>query len=147
MKSLKGFTPMQDAKEKRRTRIARALVLLILVISTVGVWVTVSYPAHAAGMKSSGIQQGNATTNAALGGTGATLPYAELKAHNSTTNGTIIGPSYTLGNVAFDAVDHQAVQLTKGQYVQFTLPQQANALNLRYSIPDSSSGGGINASI
>src|SRR5919205_376445 len=107
MKSLKGFTPMQDAKDKRRTRIARALVLLILVISTVGVWVTVSYPANAAGMKSSDVQRGNAAT--APGGTGATLPYAELKAHNSTTNGTIIGPSYTLGNVAFDAVDHQAV--------------------------------------
>ena len=34
-----------------------------------------------------------------------------------------------------------------GQSVEFTLPQQANSINLRYSLPDSSSGGGINASL
>ena len=39
------------------------------------------------------------------------------------------------------------MQLTQGQSVQFTLPQQANSINLRYSLPDSSSGGGINASL
>jgi len=133
---------MQDAKGKRRNKILGALVMLILVISTMGVIATLPHNANAASMK-----QSNATTNAALGGTGATLPYAELKAYNATTNGTISGVSYTLGSVAFDAVDHQAVQLTGGQYVQFTLPQQANAINLRYSIPDSSSGGGINASL
>ncbi|MGZ6363083.1 MAG: glycosyl hydrolase family 28-related protein, partial [Ktedonobacterales bacterium] len=83
----------------------------------------------------------------AQGGTGATLPYVEMVAHNATTTGTMFGPSYTRGTVAFDAVDHQAVQLTSGQFVQFTLPQQANAINLRYSVPDSSSGGGINASL
>ena len=47
----------------------------------------------------------------AQGGTGATLPYVEMEAHSATTNGTILGPSYTLGNLADDAVDHQAVQL------------------------------------
>ena len=83
----------------------------------------------------------------AQGGTGATLPYVELEAHSATTNGTMLGPSYALGALASDAVDRQAVQLTQGQYVQFTLPQQANSMNLRYSIPDSSSGGGINASL
>ncbi|GCE22289.1 malectin domain-containing carbohydrate-binding protein [Dictyobacter kobayashii] len=31
--------------------------------------------------------------------------------------------------------------------MQFTLPQQANAINLRYSIPDAPGGGGINASL
>ena len=30
-----------------------------------------------------------------------------------------------------------------GQYVEFTLPAQANALTVRYSIPDSATGGGI----
>src|SRR5689334_17365972 len=111
---------MQDAKSKRHTRVARAFAMLILVISTVGMFALISRPASAANVKS------DATTNAALGGTGATLPFTELKAHDASTNGTIIGPSYTLGSVAFDAVDHKAVQLTKGQYVQFTLPDQAN---------------------
>lgn len=89
-------------------------------------------------------------SNAVSGGTGATLPYVEMEAHSATTNGTIIGPDFTLGSLALDAVDSQdcqAMQLTRGQYVQFTLTQPENALNLRYSIPDSSSGGGINATL
>jgi hypothetical protein len=118
-----------------RNKSMGALISLFLVISTFGVIATFSNTAKAASQAS------------AAGGAGATLPYAELKAYNATTNGTISGVSYALGSVAFDAVDHQAVQLTQGQYVQFTLPQQANAINLRYSIPDSSSGGGINASL
>src|SRR5258708_880361 len=147
MKSLERICTMQDARGKRRNKILGALVMLILVISTIGVFATLPPTANATSLNSSNMKRSNATTNAALGGTGATLPYAELKAYNATTNGTISGVSYTLGSVAFDAVDHQSVQLTQGQYVQFTLPQQANAINLRYSIPDSSSGGGINASL
>src|SRR5258708_35838183 len=126
----KGIRTMQDAKRKRHNKELGAFVLLILVISTIGVFFTL--PRRA---------------NAALGGAGATLPYVEMEAHSATTNGTIIGPSYTLGNLASDAVDRQAVQLTRGQYVTFTLNQQANSINLRYSIPDSSSGGGSNTSI
>ena len=115
--------------------------MLVLVVSTIGVFTTLPHIAGAASLNHS------ATTNAALGGTGATLPYVEMEAHSATTNGTILGPSFALGNLASDAVDRQAVQLTQGQYVQFTLPQQANSINLRYSLPDSASGGGINASL
>src|SRR5690242_20309438 len=46
----------------------------------------------------------------AAGGTGATLPYVEMEAHNATTTGTILGPSYALGSLASDAVDRQTVQ-------------------------------------
>jgi hypothetical protein len=81
----------------------------------------------------------------AQGGTGATLPYVEMEAHAASTNGAILGPDDVVGDLAGDAVDRQAVQLTSGQYVQFTLPQQANSIDLRYSIPDSASGGGITA--
>src|ERR1700730_3171669 len=147
MKGLERICTMQNAKGKRRNKILGALVMLIMVISTMGVFATLPHTANAAGLNTSNMKQSNATTNAALGGMGASLPYAELKAYNATTNGTISGVSYALGSVAFDAVDHQSVQLTQGQYVQFTLPQQANSINLRYSIPDSASGGGINASL
>src|SRR5579883_2052779 len=132
---------MQDAMSKRRNKILGACVMLVLVVSMIGVFTTLPRTAGAASMNHS------ATTNAALGGTGATLPYVEMEAHSATTNGTILGPSFALGNLASDAVDRQAVQLTQGQYVQFTLPQQANSINLRYSLPDSASGGGINASL
>ncbi len=127
---------MQDVKSNIRHKLLGAFVILILVISVIGVFATASHVTNAATIKPN-----------VAGGSGATLPYVELEAHTQTTNGTILGPSYTLGNIADDAVDHQAVQLTQGQYVQFTLPQQANSINLRYSIPDSASGGGINASL
>src|SRR5258708_5622826 len=143
----KGICTMQEANRKRRNKALGTFVLLILVISTIGVFITLPRAANAASLKSSNASKNNVATNNALGGTGATLPYVEMEAHSATTNGTIIGPSYTLGNLASDAVDRQAVQLTQGQYVAFTLPQTANSINLRYSIPDSSSGGGINASL
>lgn len=132
---------MQDAMSKRRNKILGACVLLVLVVSTIGIFTTLPNMAGAASLNRS------ATTNATLGGAGATLPYVEMEAHSATTNGTILGPSFALGTLASDAVDRQAVQLTQGQYVQFTLSQQANSINLRYSLPDSSSGGGINASL
>src|SRR5258707_11007582 len=135
-----GICTMQEAKRKRHNKELGAFVLLILVISTVGVFITLPRAANAASLKSSNASKNNVATNNALGGTGATLPYVEMEAHSATTNGTIIGPSYTLGDLASDAVDRQAVQLTQGQYVAFTLPQSANSINLRYSIPDSSSG-------
>jgi len=128
----------QTSPKNRRNKSLGLLIALFLVLSTIGVLATSSHSVQAASSRAS---------NALVGGSGAALPYTELKAYNATTNGTISGVSYALGSVAFDAVDHQAVQLTQGQYVQFTLPQQANAINLRYSIPDSSSGGGINASL
>jgi hypothetical protein len=133
---------MQDAMRNRRNKILGAFIMLLLVVSTMGVFATLPRSANAASLNNN---TAHATNAAATGGAGATLPYVELEAHNATTNGTILGPDYRLGDVASDAVDRQAVQLTQGQYVQFTLPQQANSINLRYSIPDSSSGGGINA--
>ena len=132
---------MQDAKRKRRNKVLGAFVTLILIISTIGVITTLPRVVNASSLNSSNTSQ----NNVALGGAGATLPYVEMEAHKATTNGTTLGPAYGLGSLASDAVDRQAVQLTQGQYVAFTLTQSANSINLRYSIPDSSSGGGINA--
>ncbi|HEX4207009.1 MAG TPA: malectin domain-containing carbohydrate-binding protein [Ktedonobacteraceae bacterium] len=129
---------MQDAKSKKWKKALGQSIVLILFISTMGVLFQFSRAANAASL---------VMPKATAGGSGAALPYVEMEAHAQTTTGTILGPSYALGNLANDAVDHQAVQLTRSQYVQFTLPQQANSINLRYSIPDSSSGGGINASL
>ncbi|MBA2285816.1 MAG: mycodextranase, partial [Ktedonobacteraceae bacterium] len=132
---------MQNLMSKRRGQVLGALVMFILVMSTIGVISTLPYSANAASLNRS------TGKNAALGGTGATLPYVEMEAHSAATNGTILGPEYGLGNLASDAVDRQAVQLTPGKFVEFTLPQAANSMNLRYSIPDSASGGGLNASL
>ena len=74
-------------------------------------------------------------------GSGASLPYTEVQAENSATNGTVIGPSYTQGQLADEASYRKAVTLKgTGQYVTFTTPVATNSINFRYSIPDSSDG-------
>lgn len=125
---------MQDAVHKLRTKGLGVLIAFFLIVSTLGVIATT-------------IVHTQSARASAAGGTGATLPYVELEAHSANTNGTILGPDFTLGSLASDAVDRQAVQLTQGQYVEFTLPQAANSINLRYSIPDAAGGGGLNASL
>ncbi len=78
---------------------------------------------------------------AATGGSGASLPYVEVQAENSATNGTVIGPSYTQGQLADEASGRKAVTLQgTGQYVSFTTPVATNSIDFRYSIPDSSDG-------
>ncbi len=61
------------------------------------------------------------------------------------TDGTIIGPDRTAYTLPAEASGRAAVKLLPGQYVEFTLPKAANAITVRYSIPDSPSGGGITA--
>ena len=60
-------------------------------------------------------------------------------------NGTVIGPDRTAYTLPAEASGRSAVRLAPGQYVEFTLPRAANALTVRYSIPDSATGGGITA--
>jgi len=82
-----------------------------------------------------------AAASVATGGSGANLPYAEVLAQNSPTNGTVIGPSYTQGQLADEAIGREAVTLSgTGQYVTFTTPVATNSIDLRYSIPDTSTG-------
>ncbi len=81
--------------------------------------------------------------SAATGGGGASLPYTEVQAESSATNGTVIGPSYTQGQLADEASGRKAVTLQgngSGQYVTFTTPVATNSIDFRYSIPDSSGG-------
>ena len=77
-------------------------------------------------------------------GRGAAVPFTEYSAVGSKTNGTEIGPSYNLYTLAAEAVGRTAVTLSgAGQYVDFTLAKAANAVDLRYSIPDSADGTGL----
>ena len=112
------FHPVRDPRRK-----------LILVISTLSLSI--------AGLATVGVQSAAA---AATGGGGASLPYTEVQAENSATNGTVIGPSYTQGQLADEASSRKAVTLTSGQNVTFTTPVATNSIDFRYSIPDSSDG-------
>jgi hypothetical protein len=78
-------------------------------------------------------------------GRGAAVDFAEQEAENATTNGVVIGPGTAAYTLAAEASGRKAVTLTPGQYVEFTLPSAANAITVRYSIPDAPTGGGITA--
>ncbi|WP_042426418.1 choice-of-anchor D domain-containing protein [Streptacidiphilus anmyonensis] len=96
-----------------------------------------------AGVVTPAAQAAYAATPVATGGSGASLPYAEVQAESSATNGTVIGPSYTQGQLADEASGRKAVTLAgngSGQYVSFTTPVATNSIDFRYSIPDSSDG-------
>ena len=64
----------------RKTRVGALVASTALVAA--GVVVLAASPAFAA----------------ATGGVGATLPYVEVQAENSATNGTVIGPSAAYGH-------------------------------------------------
>ena len=65
-----------------------------------------------------------------------------------TVNGGILGPYYTVGLVGTEASGRKYAQLNAaGQYVQFTASSAANALVVRYSVPDSADGAGIDSTL
>jgi hypothetical protein len=81
-----------------------------------------------------------ATAPTAHAAAGATLPFTSVEAESATTTGTKIGPDYTQGTLASEASGRQAVRLAAGQRVEFTVPREANAVNVAYSVPDGQSG-------
>src|SRR6266851_8635956 len=104
----------------------------------------------ATGIASGGAQLSPRVTVAAIDpslvtGRGAQLGIVEQEAENATTNGTILKFDTSAYTLASEASGRQAVKLAPGQYVAFTLTQRANAMTIRYAIPDAATGGGIDA--
>jgi hypothetical protein len=123
-------------------------VLTIAAVAAVTVGLAAS-PGHAA-LAAKATPATPAVTRAAIdpslvAGRGADLGFAEQEAENAATNGTIIGPGTSAYTRPAEASGRSAVSLIPGQYVEFTLPAAANAINVRYSIPDAPAGGGITA--
>ena len=108
------------------------------------------FAAPAAASQSSPPAPNPAVTRAGLApslvtGRGASVAFSEQEAEKAATNGTVIGPNRTAYTLPAEASGRSAVTLAAGQYVEFTLPADANAITVRYSIPDSATGGGITA--
>ncbi|MFF2138241.1 carbohydrate-binding protein [Streptomyces sp. NPDC058193] len=79
---------------------------------------------------------------------GATLPYTTYEAESGSTNAGSVGPDRTYLTVPSEASGRKAVVLdATGEYVQFTLTKPANALTLRYSVPDNAAGTGIDSTL
>jgi hypothetical protein len=80
-----------------------------------------------------------------VAGRGAQLGIAEQEAENAVTDGTVLPFDTSAYTLSGEASGRQAVQLAPGQSVAFTLTRPANAMTVRYAIPDAPAGGGIDA--
>lgn len=82
------------------------------------------------------------------GSRGATVPWVEYEAEEGQTNGEILGPDRTWGTIAAESSGRRAVKLDAvGEYVQFRSRKRANAIVVRYVIPDSEDGQGLEATL
>jgi hypothetical protein len=68
---------------------------------------------------------------------GAPQTFVEVEAEDAQFNGTVIGPSFEYTTLAAEASGRRAVSLSSPlDFLQFVLPSPANAMSIRYSIPD-----------
>lgn len=74
---------------------------------------------------------------------GATVPYTTYQAQDGDTNAEVLGPGREFRTVEAEASGREAVRLSDtGDHVEFELTEDADALVLRYSIPDTEDGTG-----
>lgn len=84
----------------------------------------------------------------AAGPVGADLPWSTYEAESMSGTGTVLGPSYDPFRVETESSHQKCVKLTgAGEYVEFTAAAPANALVLRFSLPDAPEGGGTTATV
>ncbi|MEV6005958.1 glycosyl hydrolase family 28-related protein [Streptomyces sp. NPDC051976] len=140
-RSITGGVAVRSGRPRRRAAVAFASVTA----AAVGLSLLAGGTARA-GAPASGAAQAPVVTRAALdpalvAGRGANVGFAEQEAENAATNGTVIGPGRDAYTLPAEASGRQAVSLAPGQYVEFTLPSAANAVTVRYSVPDAPGGG------
>src|SRR5882757_4973774 len=79
---------------------------------------------------------------------GADLPWTTYEAEAMHTTGTVLGPQYAPYLLETESSGQKCVKLAAaGEYVEFAAVAEANALVIRYSLPDSRDGGGTQASL
>src|SRR5713101_5273003 len=140
---------MAPSGSRRRTPLLGAAALFIGAAALLLV-PSVAFATSTTAIAGGGAQLSPRVTVAAIDpslvtGRGAQLGIVEQEAENATTNGTILKFDTSAYTLASEASGRQAVKLAPGQYVAFTLTQRANAMTIRYAIPDAATGGGIDA--
>jgi hypothetical protein len=82
------------------------------------------------------------------GSRGAATRWDEYEAEDGSTNGALLEPSRTFGEIAAESSGRRSVKLSAaGQYIQISATRPANSIVLRYAIPDAPEGGGITATL
>jgi hypothetical protein len=131
---------MRTPRARRMAPIAATAALLLSAVAMSGGVATAATPP--------GRETVAALDPALTAGRGAGVAFVEQEAENARTNGEIIGFDTTAYTLAAEASGRSAVKLASaGQFVEFTLTRAANAITVRYSIPDAPAGGGIDAPI
>ena len=84
-----------------------------------------------------------------LNGAGAAAVYTDYEAEDAATNAAVLEKSTAyLTDIQSEASGRAAVKLSNtGDYVEFTLQKAANAVVLRYCLPDSADGAGVGADL
>ena len=79
---------------------------------------------------------------------GAAVSFITYEAEDGIFQGRLLGRNTTYREFQSEASGRKAVALeNNGDYAAFTLTQSANAMVIRYSMPDSPSGGGLDGSL
>ena len=79
---------------------------------------------------------------------GADIPWTTYEAEDMTNTGTTLGPKYDPYLIETESSGQKCVKLdATGQFVEFAAQSPANAIVVRYSLPDAPGGGGLNSTI
>ena len=90
----------------------------------------------------------SAPLQSGLASPGATVPWITYYSAEMSTNGARMGPGYQPFTVEAESAERSCIKLSEtGQYVELTAQEWANGLVVRYSIPDTATGGGFDSTI
>ena len=78
---------------------------------------------------------------------GADIPWTTYEAEDMATTGAVLGPKYDPYLVETESSGRKCVKLAAGQYVEFAAKGAANAIVVRYSLPDSRDGSGLDSTL
>jgi subtilase family serine protease len=85
------------------------------------------------------------------GGRGATMPYTRYESEDASIGGGAVlrtAPDFNYALTASEASNQKYVELpTSGSYVQWTINQGGAGVNMRFTMPDSADGMGLNGSL
>ncbi|HUA38137.1 MAG TPA: glycosyl hydrolase family 28-related protein [Candidatus Sulfopaludibacter sp.] len=87
-------------------------------------------------------------SSTARAGIGAEMPWTTYEAEDMKTTGTVLGPKYDPFLVETESSGEKCVKLADaGQYIEFIVQSPANAMVVRYSLPDSPEGSGLDSTL
>ena len=90
----------------------------------------------------------DASSDAGRAEVGAQMPWKTYLAAEMKTTGTVIGPRYAPNLIEVESSNQKHVKLAAaGEYVEFIVQSPANAMVVRYCLPDSGDGTGIDSKV